>query len=285
MLMKRAVEVQRDVCLCFIDYSKAFDKVKHSELFGILDQLNIDGKDLRILRNLYCEQVAGIRIDWEYTDFTEIKRDVRQGCALSPDLLNLYSEVILRNITDVEGVKVGGRNITNLRYADDTVLIANSQENFQALLSVVTYESKSIWLQLNARKTECMVISKKQVKPHCVIQCKNRKIKQVEKLKYLGFTISSNAKFDQEIKKRIAMSKEVFTKMGTIFKNRNIQFVTKVKVLKAYVWSVLVYGSECWGGLDSSVGSGFAPWPRGRGFEPQPSTVRAPTGWVGVSIM
>ncbi|GFS05027.1 endonuclease-reverse transcriptase [Elysia marginata] len=133
LLMKKAVEVQHEVYLCFIDYSKAFDKVKHSELFGILDQLNIDGKDLRILRNLYWEQVAGISIGGEYTDFTEIKRGVRKGCALSPDLYNLYSEVILRNITDIECVKVGVRNITNSRYADNTGLIANSKENLQAL--------------------------------------------------------------------------------------------------------------------------------------------------------
>ncbi|GFR70103.1 acyloxyacyl hydrolase [Elysia marginata] len=83
-------------------------QVKHSEFFGILDQLKIDGKDIRILKNLYREQVAAIRIDGEYTDVTEIKRDVRQGCVLSPDLLNLYSEVILRNITDMEGVRIGG---------------------------------------------------------------------------------------------------------------------------------------------------------------------------------
>ncbi|GFS08569.1 RNA-directed DNA polymerase from mobile element jockey-like [Elysia marginata] len=76
MLIGRAVEVQRDVYLCFIDYSKAFDKVKHSELLGILDQLNIDGKDLRILRNLCWEQVTAIRIDGEYTDFTEILREM-----------------------------------------------------------------------------------------------------------------------------------------------------------------------------------------------------------------
>ncbi|GFS12868.1 LINE-1 reverse transcriptase [Elysia marginata] len=79
MLVEKAVEVQRDVYLCFIASSKAFDEVKHPELFGILDQLSIDGKDFRILRNLYWERVAAIRIDGEYTDFTEIKRGVRQG--------------------------------------------------------------------------------------------------------------------------------------------------------------------------------------------------------------
>ncbi|GFS03921.1 LINE-1 reverse transcriptase [Elysia marginata] len=86
-LMEGAVE--GDVYLCFIDYSKAFDKVKHSKLFGILDQLKIYGKGLRILRSLYWDQVAAIRIDGKYTDFTEIKRGMRQGCVLSPNLFNL----------------------------------------------------------------------------------------------------------------------------------------------------------------------------------------------------
>ncbi|GFR62355.1 LINE-1 retrotransposable element ORF2 protein [Elysia marginata] len=94
----------------------------------IIGDINARGEHL-VEWNLYWEQVAAIRIDGEYTDFTEIKRGVRQGCVLSPDLFNLYSEVILRNITDMAGVKVGGRNITSLRYANDTVLIANSQEN------------------------------------------------------------------------------------------------------------------------------------------------------------
>ncbi|GFR68844.1 retrovirus-related Pol polyprotein LINE-1 [Elysia marginata] len=160
MLMERVVEVQYDVYLCFIDYSKAFDKVKHSEWFGILDQLNIDGKDLRILWNLYWKQVPAISIDGDYTDFTETERGVRQGCALSLALFNLYREVILRNITDMEGIKVGGRNITNLRYVDATVHIANSQENLQALLSVGTYENQSMGLQPNAKKTECMEVCK-----------------------------------------------------------------------------------------------------------------------------
>ncbi|GFR68570.1 retrovirus-related Pol polyprotein from type-2 retrotransposable element R2DM [Elysia marginata] len=113
--MVRAVEVQRDVYLCFIDYLKAFDK------FASVTQPQTT---LKIL---------------------EKKKVFR---------FNLYSEVILRNITDMEGVKVGGRNVTNSRYADDTALIANSQENLLALLSVVTYESESMGLQLNARKTE-----------------------------------------------------------------------------------------------------------------------------------
>ena len=110
MLLERSIEVQKYIYLCFIDYSKAFDKVRHDDLFAILKGLNIDAKDLRILRNLYWEQTAAIRMDSEISDYRAIKRGVRQGCVASPDLFNLYSEMILRNLNEHQGVKVGGNN-------------------------------------------------------------------------------------------------------------------------------------------------------------------------------
>ena len=162
-LMERSVEVQKDLYLCFIDYSKAVDRVRHEDLFKILTKLNIDGKDLRILQNLYWEQEAAIRIDG--SEFKPICRGVRQGCVMSPDLFNIYSEMILRNINEHKGVKVNGHSITNLRYADDTVLVAGSENELQAALDIVTEESGKRGLELNAKKTECMVISKKGQNP------------------------------------------------------------------------------------------------------------------------
>ena len=192
-LMERSVEAQKDLYLCFIDYSKAFDRVRHEDLFKILTKLTIDGKDLRILQNLYWEQEAAIRIDGEYSEFKPICRGVRQGCVMSPDLFNIYSEMILRNINDHKGVKVNGHNITNLRYADDTVLIAGSENELQAALDIVTEESGKMGLELNAKKTECMVISKKGQIPTCNIRCKGENIKQSNQFKYLGFLITSDA--------------------------------------------------------------------------------------------
>lgn len=158
-LMERSIEVQKDLYLCFIDYSKAFDEVRHSDLFDILAGLYIDGKDLRVLRNIYWEQEAAIRVDNDISQYRPICRGVRQGCVFSPDLFNIYSEKILRNIENHEGISVGGHNINNLRYADDTVLIADSEEKLQKILTTVTDESEKKGLQLNAKKTECMVIS------------------------------------------------------------------------------------------------------------------------------
>ena len=142
--------------------------------------------------------------------------------------------------------KVGGHNINNLRYADDTVLIADSEEKLQAILQTVTQESENMGLQLNAKKTESMVITKKPEVPTCHLTCKGEKIKQVETFKYLGCTITPDAKCDKEIKKRIALSKDTFMKMKSVFTNRNISLRTKLNTLKAYVWSVLLYGCECW---------------------------------------
>ena len=127
MLAERCIEMQKDLYLCFIDYSKAFDKVRHEKLFNILEHLDIDGKDLRVIRNLYWDQSAAVRIGGELSEYTLIKRGVRQGCVMSPDLFNIYSEMILRNLENYPGVKINGENINNIRYADDTVLIADSE--------------------------------------------------------------------------------------------------------------------------------------------------------------
>ena len=246
MLLERSIEVQKDIYLCFIDYSKAFDKVRHEDLFNILSGLNIDAKDMRILTNLYWEQSAAIRIEDEISDYRPIKRGVRQGCVLSPDLFNLYSEMILRNIEELQGVKVGGRELNNLRYADDTVLIADSEQKLQSLLTTASVKSEEKGLQLNAKKTECMVVSKKPNAPTCNISCKGVEIKQVKTFKYLGYTITQDARSDSEVKKRIAMAKDTFCKMKSIFTNRNINSFTKIDTLKTYIWSILLYGCECW---------------------------------------
>jgi len=116
---ERAIEVNKDLYLCFIDFNKAFDKVRHNKLLNMLQDLDMDGKDIRFVRNLYWEQSAAIRHQNELGNFAGIKRGVRQGCVLSPDLFNLYSENIMRHLDGIGGLIVGGYTLNNLRYADD----------------------------------------------------------------------------------------------------------------------------------------------------------------------
>ena len=107
---------------------------ENTEVFKIFDNLDLFDKDLRLIRNLYWEQAACMRVGNDTSEYSKIKRGVRQGCVLSPDLFNLYSEQILRELNESGGFVIGGNNITNLRYADDMVLLPDSQEKLQTLL-------------------------------------------------------------------------------------------------------------------------------------------------------
>lgn len=114
------------IFLCFIDYVKAFDKVQNEKFLSLLKDIHEDGKHIQLVRNLYWNQKAAVRVDDVLSAWTSILRVVREGCVQSPDFFNLYSEVILRVLINIAGIKVSSVNFNNIRYADDTTLIAAS---------------------------------------------------------------------------------------------------------------------------------------------------------------
>jgi hypothetical protein len=240
------MEVQKDLYLCFIDYQKAFDNVKHEKLFQILEKIGLDGKDLRVLRNLYWKQTATIRVDGSLGRWVEIKKGTRQGCVLSPDLYNLYSEYIMRKIEGMEGIKVGGVNVNNLRYADDTTLIADSNSKLQKLLNAVVQESEKLGLKINEKKTFCMVVTNKKIVPACRLQIKGKPVQQIEQFTFLGSLITSNGKSEQEIKRRVAIAKTAFQNMKNVLTSRHINISTRSRILRCYVLSTMLYGCETW---------------------------------------
>ena len=130
-ILERMIEIQQEVYMRFIDFEKAFDRVKHADLIEILQNINLDGKDIRLITNLYWKQIATVNIDNNKTEWFEVKRGVRQGCVLSPDAFGLYGEIIMRSIADAPGISIGGHNINNIRYADDTVLLADTPTNYR----------------------------------------------------------------------------------------------------------------------------------------------------------
>ena len=134
-IIKKAREFQNCIYFCFIDYTKAFDCVDHNKLWEILQEMGIPDPLTCLLRNLYAGQEATVRTGHGTTDWFQIGKGVCQGCILSPCLFNLYAEYIMRN-TGLEeaqaGIKIARRNINNLRYADDTTLMAESEEELKA---------------------------------------------------------------------------------------------------------------------------------------------------------
>ena len=136
-IIKKARGFQKNIYFCFIDYAKAFDCVDHNKLWEILKEMGIPGHLTCLLRNLYAGQEATVRTGHGTADWFQIGKGVRQGYILSPCLFNFYAEYIMRN-TGLEeaqaGIKIAGRNINNLRYTDDTTLMAESEEEVKSLL-------------------------------------------------------------------------------------------------------------------------------------------------------
>ena len=157
--MEKAREFQKNTYVCFTDYAKAFDCVDHNKLWKILREMGIPDHLTCLLRNLYAGQEAAVRTGHGTTDWFQIGKGVCQGCILSPCLFNLYAEYIVRNARLDEaraGIKIAGRNINHLRYADDTSLMAESEEELKSLLMKVEVESEKVGLKLNIQKTKIM---------------------------------------------------------------------------------------------------------------------------------
>ena len=139
---------------CFIDYAKAFDCVDHKKLWKILQEMRIPDHLTCLFRNLYAREEATVRTGHGTTDWFQIGKGVCHGC-----IYNLYADYIMRNAGVEEtqaGIKIAGRNINNLRYADDTTLKAESEEELKSLLMNVKEESEKVGLKLNIQKTKIM---------------------------------------------------------------------------------------------------------------------------------
>ena len=157
-IIEKARELQKNIYFCFIDYAKTFDCVDHNKLENSERDGNTRPPDLSLEKPV-CRSEATVRTGDGTTDWFQIGKGVCQGCISSPCLFNLYAEYIMRNAGlegAQSGIKIAGRNINNLRYADDTTLMAESEEELKSLLMKVKEESEKVDLKLNIQKTKIM---------------------------------------------------------------------------------------------------------------------------------
>ena len=194
MLIERCLEVNKDIFLCFIDYPKAFDSINHNKLIESLEKTEIDGNDLRIIANLYKNQFSSIKINGELTESFEVQKGVRQGCVLSPLLYNLYSEQIFKDLEKFNRIKIGEINYTNLRYANDTVLIGDSEPALQELIHEINKRGQKLGLNINIQKTKCMRISRMERKRTLKLTINKQNIEQVKSFVYLGHLVTDDSK-------------------------------------------------------------------------------------------
>ena len=206
---------------------------------GIPDHLSC------LLRDLYSGKDAIVRTRHGTTDWFQIGKGVRQGCILSPGLFNLYAEYIMRNARLEEaqaGIKIAGRNINNLRYADDTTFMAESEEELKRLLMKVKKESEKVGLKLNIQKTKIMASG-----PITSWETDGETVEIVSDYYFFFYSkITADGDCSHEIKRCLLLGRKVMTNLESIFKNKDITLPTKISLVKAMVFPVDMYGCESW---------------------------------------
>ena len=131
------------------------------------------------------------------TSELKIKKGVRQVCVLSPNLFNVYTEKIFREVEDMKGVNIGGVNINNLRYADDTVLLAEGLMFLQSLLKAVNEKGQPYGMEVNIIKTKSMMMSRNKPMPNISISEEGKSIQQVDRMVHLGYMATEDGKYDK----------------------------------------------------------------------------------------
>ena len=223
---------------------KIFDSVGHNKLWRILKDMGIPDHLICLQRNLYAGQEATARTGHGTTDWCQIGKGVRKGCILFPCLFNFYAEYIMRNSGLVEaqaGIKIARRNMNNLRYTDNTTLTAESEEELKSLLMKVKEESEKVGLKLNIQKTKSMASGS-----ITSWEIDGETVETVADFIFWGSKITADGNCSHEIKRCLLLGRKVMTNLESIFKSRDIALPTKVCLIEALVFPVVMYGCESW---------------------------------------
>ena len=208
----------------------------HNKLWKILKEIR--PPDLPLEKGLYAGQEATVRTGHGTTDWFQIGKGVCQGCILSA-LFNLHAEYIMRNAGLDEtqaGIKIAGRNINNLRYTDDTNVMAENEEELKSLLMKVKEESEKVGLKLNIQNTKIMASG-----PITSWEIDGETVETVSDFILGGSKITEDGDCSHEIKKRLLLGMKVMTNLDSILKSRDITLPTKVRLVKAMVFPVVMY--------------------------------------------
>ena len=223
--LKKQENTRKNIYFCFIAYMKAFDCVDHDKLENSSRDGNIRPPDLPPEKSVYRSKS------------NRIGKGLCQGCILLSCLFNFYAEYIMRNAGLEEtqaGIKIVGRNVNNLRYADDTTLMAESEEELKSLLMKAKEESEKVSLKLNIQKSKIMASG-----PITSWEIDGETVETVSDFIFWGSKIIADGDCSQEIKGRLLLGRKVMTNLDRIFRSRDITFPTKIHLVKAMIFPVV----------------------------------------------
>ena len=245
IIQEKYTEHQKPLYHIFIDFKKSFDRIWHAALWDTMKRFNINARLIKVIHNLYEKAISAIYYEGKVGEWFTTKTSLRQGCLLSPTLFNIMLEKIMNEaLLDHKGtVSIGGRVITNLRFADDIDGLAESEHELVNLMNKINSTSRTYGMEINTNKTK--IITNCEGHFNNSISLHGEIIEPVDTFKYLGSILDDNGS-TKEILSRIAQTTASLTKLNPIWNDRNLTLNSKILFLHSLVISIFLYACETW---------------------------------------
>ena len=245
IICERYLQHQQHLYHVFVDFKKAFDRVWHDALWATLKFYNIDEKLITVIEGLYKSATSAVYHNNTIGQWFSPTVGTRQGCLLSPTLFNIFLERIMTEALDEHqgSVSIGGRNITNLRFADDIDGLAGTEDELKSLMDNLQRVVKAYGMEVNADKTKIMTNNPEGIITD--ISVDGQVLETVESFKYLGAIVSDEGS-RKEILSRIAQATAMFHKLNSLWKDKNLAVKSKIRLMRTLVISILLYACESW---------------------------------------
>ena len=245
ILCEKYNQHQQDLYHVFIDFKEAFDRVWHEALWATMKIFNINSNIIKVIESLYNKATSAVFFNNNIGEWFRTTVGVRQGCLLSPTLFNIFLErIMIDALEHHEGsVSIGGKTITNLRFADDIDGIAGAEQELRNLISGLNNTSNKYGMEISAEKTKVMTNNPNGFVNDIMIN--NKKLEPVNSFKYLGAIISDEGS-KPEILSRIAQTTAALAKLRPIWNNKNISASSKIRLMRSLVMAIFLYACESW---------------------------------------
>ena len=231
--------------MAFVDYEKAFDSIQHPAVFGALKNQGVEEKYINIINETYKNGTAQVRTESLSRKFNILK-GVRQGDTLSPVMFTAALEEIFKRIETESGIKINGELLSNLRFADDIILFAESEEQLARMLNDLNTEGKRDGMKINKKKTKVMCNEVARRKKRNVVLVDGEQLEEVEEYKYLGRLLTPGNEMASEIDDRITAGWKRFGQYSTFLKDQKMPICLKKKIMDSVILPAMTYGAETW---------------------------------------